>query len=403
MKCKICNNNNTFEILDLAKSPPSNAYSLGQFSLEQHAPLRLQFCKDCKLPQLEQFHQSTDLFTPEYAYESSVSTQWLAHCKIHVEDIMQRYPSGSKVLEIASNDGYLLQFFSPAYTCLGIEPTNMAQKARSKGIDTIQTFLTSKSAKEISKKYGKFNVLIAKNVFAHVPDLIDFAHGASLLMDDNAELIIEVPSFYNLVSDMSFDTVYHEHYFYHTVESLISMGKKVGLKLLDISKIQTHGGSYRAIFSKDDHDSQVNKTQIDYIINEERALYAGNYSILKNIQEKAFKQKLIIIEKLVQMKNQRLKVAAFGAAAKGNTILNYCGVKNDLIDCVFDNSVHKQGLYLPGSGIPIMPLEKLKDIKPDVIVVLPWNIKQELKEVLRDKCSYQGEVYTLMPKFEKVE
>ena len=181
------------------------------------------------------------------------------------------------------------------------------------------------------------------------------------------------------------------------------MGKKVGLKLLDISKIQTHGGSYRAIFSKDDHDSQVNKTQIDYIINEERAMYAGNYSILKNIQEKAFKQKLIIIEKLVQMKNQKLKVAAFGAAAKGNTILNYCGVKNDLIDCVFDNSVHKQGLYLPGSGIPIMPLEKLKDIKPDVIVVLPWNIKQELKEVLRNKCSYQGEVYTLMPKFEKVE
>ena len=402
MKCKICNQDELINILDLAKSPPSNAYLKNQHSTEHYSPLRLLFCKECKLPQLEQYHTSNQLFTPEYAYESSVSKQWLAHCQLHVTEIMNRHPKGSKVLEIASNDGYLLQYFSDDYICLGVEPSNMAKIALSKGINTVQKFLTSKTAEEIKAEFGVFDVLLAKNVFAHVPDLIDFAQGAVLLMNDEAELIIEVPSFFDLLADMSFDTVYHEHYYYHTINSIISMGEKVGLKLCNIKKLSTHGGSYRASFVKQNNKCEVNSKVINELISLEASLYSDNHSKLSNLQEKAFSQKLSVLENLIKLKKKNLSVAAFGAAAKGNTILNYCGINNDLIECVFDNSIYKQNLFLPGSGIPIKPLTDLHNIRPDVIILLPWNLQQELKHTLRDEYSFTGPIMTLMPKFMEI-
>jgi len=385
MNCRFCKAELSDVFVDLINSPASNSY-LSQTELNEPEifyPLKTYVCHNCKLVQIDEYKKSDDIFDKDYAYFSSYSTSWLKHAKEYVENITKKLSltEKSKVTEIASNDGYLLQYFKEKnILCLGVEPTaSTAKVAREKGIEVLEEFFGSKLAKTIEKS----DLILGNNVLAHVPDINDFVKGLKIALKENGTITMEFPHLLNIIKENQFDTIYHEHFSYLSFYTVQKIFKLNGLKLYDVEKLTTHGGSLRIYATHEENQNIEIGSNVESMLDEEKAFGLFDKEIYKGFQDKANKVKYDLLNFLLNAKKENKKVVAYGAAAKGNTLLNYSGVKNDLIEFVVDKSPHKQDKYLPASHIPIVSEEKISEIKPEYILILPWNIKDEVIEQLK--------------------
>lgn len=403
-KCRICNSKDLIKVLDFNKSPPSNSY-LNQKTLnmiELNYPLRVNLCKNCFLLQTEDFVNKKIMFNDEYAYFSSYSKTFLEHAKSFVEFVekdLKKFLLKKDVIEIASNDGYLLQFFKKKrYKCLGIEPSkSVAIHAIKKGIKTRVNFFGSNLAKKIKNKPS---LVIANNVLAHVPDLNDFIKGLSILCHQKTIISIEFPHVLNLINYNQFDTIYHEHYSYFSVKPLKDIFKKYGLEIFNIQKLKVHGGSLRLLIKRNSNrDIEISKSVADIIsLEKNNKLY--NLQTYYDLQKKLNSQKLKLIKFIINIKIKDKKIICYGAAAKGNTIINFSGITKDMIDFVVDKNLTKIGKYLPGSEIPIYSLSEIKKFKPHYIWILPWNLKDEIINELSFAKKWNAKFFIVSPKIE---
>lgn len=389
MNCRFCNNRLKFVFLDLNNCPPSNSFLTVEElnEAEVYYPLKLYVCDKCFLVQLDEYKKAKEIFNKDYLYFSSFSTSWLKHCELYADNVEKRFGLNNKslVVEIASNDGYLLQFFKrKGIPVLGIEPTgNTAQVALEKGIETEIEFFGEAFAKDLNLRKIKADLLIGNNVLAHVPDINDFVKGLKIALKDDGVITMEFPHLLKLIDECQFDTVYHEHFSYLSFTTVSKIFDSHGLMIFDVDEIPTHGGSLR-IYAQ--HKEFTNVRALEKAVNSllEKESDAGIFQMnfYDGFQGKINKIKYELLKFLLKQKSEGKKVAAYGAAAKGNTLLNYCGVRSDLIDFVVDASTYKQNKYLPGSHIPVCNEKKINDDKPDFIFILPWNIKDEIMKQL---------------------
>jgi len=388
MKCRFCNHTIQTEFADLVNSPPSNSY-LTEKQLnepETYYPLKVLVCENCFLVQVDEYYKSTEIFSSDYAYFSSYSTSWLAHAKKYTEMMIDRfnYNGNSQVIEIASNDGYLLQYFKQKnIPVLGIEPTaNTAKVAADKGIPSVIDFFGVKLAKQLVADGKQADLLLGNNVLAHVPDIMDFVAGMKIVLKELGVITMEFPHLYQLVVNNQFDTIYHEHFSYLSFSTVKQIFEANSLTMFDVEEIPTHGGSLR-IFAKHTNDaSKAIGKNVEDMLGKEKEAGMLSLDYYTNFKVKIENVKIDFLEFLTLQKKAGKKVAAYGAAAKGNTLLNYCGVKNDMIEFVVDASPSKQNKFMPGSHIPIVNEERIKNEKPDFIIILPWNIKDEIEKQL---------------------
>jgi 2-polyprenyl-3-methyl-5-hydroxy-6-metoxy-1,4-benzoquinol methylase len=353
---------------------------------ETFFPLKVYTCPKCLLVQVDEYKKSDAIFDSNYVYFSSYSTSWLAHAKAYVEKMVDRFgfDANSQVIEVASNDGYLLQYFKEkGVPVLGIEPTaNTAEAAKEKGIDSVVDFFGVRLAKQLVAEGKKADLLLGNNVLAHVPDILDFVGGMKQILNAKGVITMEFPHLMQLVDKNQFDTIYHEHFSYLSFYTVKEIFESQGLAMFDVEEIPTHGGSLR-IYAKHKEDSSKNiEPSVKLLLEKEAAKGLLTLGYYKNFQQKALKVKLDLISFLIEQKSSGKIVAAYGAAAKGNTLLNYCGVKSDLIDYVVDANPHKQNKYLPASHIPVVNEAHLKENKPDFVIILPWNLKAEITKQL---------------------
>ena len=394
----------TRKFLDLGTAPPSNAYlTESQLKLEEeYFPLRLLVCERCWLVQTEDYAGRAILFSESYAYTSSVSTTWLGHAKNYVLDMITRFDltNESTVVEIAANDGYLLQYVTEeGIPCYGVEPTrSTASLARSKGIEIIEEFFGSSLAKSLRKERGSAELVVANNVLAHVPDINDFALGVYELLKPGGVVTFEFQYLLKMVQYKQFDTAYHEHYSYLSFTSVLRILDKVGLEVFDVEELSTHGGSLR-VFAHRRSDSPLR--QVSQSVNRLRGteLMAGieTLAYYSGFQEAAEQIKAQLLRFLTHAKIEGKSVVAYGAAAKGNTLINFSGITTDLLAFVCDASPAKQGKYLPGSRIPIYAPKVLIDLKPDYVLILPWNIAPEIRSQLSVINDWGGRFVTAVP------
>ena len=387
MKCRNCKNELDKIFCDLQTCPPSNAMvrNSGLSQEETYFPLKVFFCEKCWLVQVDELEKADQIFNEEYTYFSSFSTTWLEHAKTYTEYMIDRFKFDSKstIIEIASNDGYLLQFFKErGIPVLGIEPTsNTAKVAIDKGIDCIVDFFGSSLASE--KLVDKADLILGNNVLAHVPDIRDFVSGVKIALKQNGVNTFEFPHLCKLIEFNQFDTIYHEHFSYLSLHSVKSIFESEGLEIFDVQELTTHGGSLR-IFVKHNSDMSKNiERSVDELLKKEKLLGVDSLDYYLNFQEKVNEIKYNFVEFLIEQKRNNKKVIGYGAAAKGNTLLNYCGIKgNDLIKFVVDKSPVKQNKFLPGSRIPVCDEKSISEYKPDYIIIFPWNLKSEIKNQL---------------------
>lgn len=403
MKCRFCNHTIQTEFADLVNSPPSNSY-LTEKQLnepETYYPLKVLVCEKCFLVQVDEYYKSTEIFSSDYAYFSSYSTSWLAHAKKYTEMMIDRfnYNGNSQVIEIASNDGYLLQYFKEKnIPVLGIEPTaNTAKVAAEKGISSIIDFFGVKLAKQLVTEGKHADLLLGNNVLAHVPDIMDFVAGMKILLKENGVITMEFPHLYQLVLNNQFDTIYHEHFSYLSFSTVKQIFEDNGLTMFDAEEIPTHGGSLR-IFAKHFNDaSKAISKNVEDLLRKEKEAGMLSLDYYTNFRVKIEKVKIDFLEFLVSQKKAGKKIVAYGAAAKGNTLLNYCGVKNDMIEFVVDASPSKQNKFMPGSHIPIVNEARIKKDQPDFIIILPWNIKDEIEKQLEYVKEWGGKFVVPIP------
>jgi len=403
MKCRFCHHKLTHEFIDLVNAPPSNSFLTKKQLSEPEIfyPLKLMLCEECWLVQVDEYKKSEEIFNQNYAYFSSYSTSWLEHAKRYVEMIIDRFgfDENSQVIEIASNDGYLLQYFQlKQIPVLGIEPaTNVAMSAQEKGIETIEDFFGANLANRLVSQDKMADLIIGNNVFAHVPDVNDFAAGLKIALKDNGVITLEFPHLMQLIEQNLFDTIYHEHFSYFSFSIAKLIFEKHGLELFDVEQISTHGGSLR-IYGKHKDDASKNiSPNVTALLHEEKVKGMQTTEYYDGFQNKADRVKYDLIDFLIKQKKNGKKVAAYGAAAKGNTLLNYCGSKKDLIEFVVDASPHKQGMFLPGSHIPVVTEKEIKKTKPDFVIILPWNIKNEIIEQLSYIQEWGGKFVVPIP------
>lgn len=383
MNCRHCSTVLDQLFLDLGTSPPSNAY-VAQADLakpELYFPLRVHVCTTCWLAQTEDYAASEMLFTDDYAYFSSTSPSWLAHSKKYCEMITQRLSLGpaSFVIEIASNDGYLLKnFVKSCIPCLGIEPTaSTAKAAEAIGVPTRQEFFGKKLAEQLVKEGKQADLILGNNVFAHVPDINDFTTGMKLALKQKGTITLEFPHLMQLMKFGQFDTVYHEHYSYLSLGAVMRIFEACGLRICDVEEISTHGGSLRVYGCHSDDDREA-APAVEQMLREELEFGLETTALYEDFQSRADAIKNGLLSFLLEQKAARKRVAAYGAAAKGNTLLNFAGVKLDLLPFVCDAATAKQGRYLPGTRIPILAPEALEEYDPDFILILPWNLADEI-------------------------
>jgi len=402
MKCRHCSKPLEHRFLDLGFAPHSNAY-LTQLQLvepEEYFPLKLFVCESCWLVQTIDYSRSDELFTDNYAYFSSVSNTWLNHAKEYAEKITKRLTldASSFVIEIASNDGYLLKNFVQAgIPCLGIEPTeSTATAAEALGVPVLKEFFGSVCATDLVNLNKQADLIAGNNVYAHVPDINDFTQGLKIALKPSGTITLEFPHLLNLIQLNQFDTVYHEHFSYLSVYTVQTIFQSVGLRVFDVEKIATHGGSVR-VFGCHSEDSRQNCPSVELIIKEEQLSGLKNLSTYDNFQSKANTVKNDLLRFLLQAQLEGKKVCAYGAAAKGNTLLNYAGIKPDLIKFVCDAAASKQDKFMPGSHIPIVAPTLLKEYQPDYVVILPWNIAPEVINANSFIRDWQGAFVTAVP------
>jgi len=383
MKCRHCLAKLNKKFIDLGYAPPSNNYlEKKQLSeLEIYLPLRVLVCHKCWLVQTENYTSPSDLFKKNYAYLSSTSKTWVKHASDYTNVIINKLSLSSKsfVVEIASNDGYLLKnFVNKKIPCLGIEPTELsAEIAKSKGVKVIKRFFDSTVAKEVIENYQKADLICGNNVYAHVPDINDFTKGLKLLLAKNGTITLEYPHLLNLIIKKQFDTIYHEHYSYLSLTITQKIFKKFGLKIYDVEQLNTHGGSLRTYACHDDDSRKINLS-VTHLLRIEKNYGLEEMRAYLNLQKNAYKIKSQFIKFLVNEKSKGKVICGYGAAAKANTLINYAGVKNDFIDFICDASKQKQNKFMPGSHIPIVSPNLLKKIKPDWVIIFPWNISGEI-------------------------
>jgi hypothetical protein len=406
MKCRFCKNELRDVFIDLGNSPASNSFLTEEELNEPEIffPLKVYTCSKCFLVQLDEYKKSDAIFNSNYVYFSSYSKTWLAHSKEYTELMIQKFgfDAQSLVVEIASNDGYLLQYFKEKnIPVLGIEPTaNTAQIAKEKGIETVIDFFGTMLAKELSSKGVKADLLLGNNVLAHVPDIVDFVAGMKILLSEKGVITMEFPHLMQLIENNQFDTIYHEHFSYlsfHTVQQIFGSQR---LMLFDVDEIPTHGGSIRIYAKHAEDNSKEISENVASLLKKERDKGMESLNYYSHFQSKAFKVKLNFINFLVSQKKEGKAVAAYGAAAKGNTLLNYCGVKKDLIEFVVDANPHKQNKFLPASHIPVVNEKYLKEHKPDYVIIFPWNLKAEITEQLSYIKDWGGKFVVPIPSLE---
>ena len=386
MKCRHCEKELNYTFLDLGFAPPSNSY-LSKVDLtkpEKYYPLRVKVCDECWLVQTEDYAKADELFDSKYAYFSSTSASWLDHAANYSHKIIDRLKlsSESLVVEVASNDGYLLKNFLLAeIPCLGIEPTASTADASAKlGVNVIREFFSEDLAKTLQHK-SKADLIIGNNVYAHVPDLNDFTRGLKVLLKDDGVITLEFPHLMQLLKNTQFDTIYHEHFSYLSLYTVNRIFKNFGLRVFDVEQLPTHGGSLR-IYGCHDQSARENHFAVSDLLEQEFNYGLQSLNIYEDFQSRVDLIKNNLLEFLINQKKAGKSIAAYGAAAKGNTLLNYAGIKLDLIDYVCDAAAAKQEHFMPGSHIPIKHPSYLEENKVDFILILPWNISSEIKKQL---------------------
>ncbi|MFL5763451.1 MAG: methyltransferase domain-containing protein [Bacteroidia bacterium] len=403
MNCRFCQHTLEHEFIDLVNSPASNSF-LSKKQLnepEVFYPLKVFVCTNCFLVQIDEYKSSAAIFDDQYVYFSSFSTSWLAHAKRYTEEMTKRFAlnNDSLVIEIASNDGYLLQYFNEKkIPVLGIEPSaNTAAAAKEKGIGSVIDFMSVKLAKELSAKGVKADLLLGNNVLAHVPDINDFVRGMKILLKDNGVITMEFPHLVQLIDNNQFDTIYHEHFSYLSLYTVKQIFEAAGLILFDVEELPTHGGSLRIYAKHIESTSQPVSPHVEQLLKKEKDKGVGDLSYYRGFQQRAEKIKLDLLGFLLDQKAAGKKVAAYGAAAKGNTLLNFCGVRNDLLTFAADANPHKQGKFLPASHIPVVNEAYLKEQRPDYVLILPWNLRDEIAEQLSYIREWNGKFVTAIP------
>lgn len=404
MKCRFCKTELEHVFIDLVNSPASNSFLTKEQLNEPETfyPLKVYTCHHCFLVQVDEYKKSDAIFNGEYVYFSSYSTSWLNHAKKYTDLMIERFGFNdqSQIIEVASNDGYLLQYFKEKnIPVLGVEPTsNTAEIAVKKGIPTVVDFFGVQLASSLVKERGlKADLLLGNNVLAHVPDIVDFVGGMKVILAANGVITMEFPHLVQLVDNNQFDTIYHEHFSYLSFHTVKQVFEAAGLELFDVEELLTHGGSLR-IYAKHKEDaSRVISPQVKSLLDKEIVKGITTLAYYDNFQQKALSVKLGVMSFLIEQKNAGKKVAAYGAAAKGNTLLNYCGVKNDLIEFVVDANPNKQNKWLPASHIPVFNEEHLKNEKPDYVIILPWNLKEEITAQLSYIKEWGGQFVIPVP------
>lgn len=385
MICRHCASPLKRAFIDLGFAPPSNAY-LSADDLnrpEKYFPLRVLVCEECWLVQTDDFAQAEELFSADYAYFSSTSSGWLRHAADYAEMAMRRFSLGpdSFVVEVASNDGYLLKnFVAGGIPCLGIEPTDgTAEAAEGLGIPVLREFFGSELAERLAAGGQKADLIVGNNVYAHVPDINDFTKGLKALLKPGGTITLEFPHLMRLITQTQFDTIYHEHFSYLSLGTVVRIFESCGLRVWDVEQIPTHGGSLR-IYGGHAEDARPAEPSVAALLSDELASGLEDLNTYAAFQAAADRVKDALLSFLIGQKRAGKKVAAYGAAAKGNTLLNYAGVKPDLLPVVYDAAPSKQGKFMPGSHIPILPPERLNEDRPDFLLILPWNIAAEVMQ-----------------------
>jgi SAM-dependent methyltransferase len=382
--CRFCATQLQHSFIDLGMSPLSNAYLKPEQlnCMEPFYPLHAWVCEQCKLVQLEEFESPESIFS-DYAYFSSYSPSWLAHAKAYTEMMIERfaYNDTHQVIEIASNDGYLLQYFKQqGIPVLGIEPAaNVAAVARAQGIETLVKFFGVETASTLPRKG---DLILGNNVLAHVPDLNDFVGGLKLALAENGLITMEFPHLLRLIEERQFDTIYHEHFSYLSLYTVKQIFARHGLRIFDVEQLSTHGGSLRIYACHQAAQQYADSPSLTALVEQERTAGLESLQAYTGFSAVVEATKRSLLSFLITAKEQGSTVVGYGAPAKGNTLLNYCGIRTDFIDYTVDRSPHKQGSYLPGTHIPVYAPGKIEETRPDIILILPWNLKNEIARQL---------------------
>ncbi len=402
MKCRHCGTPLEHTFLDLGFAPPSNAY-LTEVDLarpEKYYPLKIKVCDQCWLVQTEDYAQADELFSPDYAYFSSTSTSWLEHAERYTVQMIHELglSSDSLVIEVASNDGYLLKNFVAAnIPCLGIEPTaSTADAAEKLNVPVLREFFGEALAKRLAGEGKQADLVAGNNVYAHVPDINDFTCGLKLVLKPGGTITLEFPHLMRLIEHTQFDTVYHEHFSYLSLHTVSRIFEEAGLRIRDVEELPTHGGSLR-IYGCHAEDVRKTSQTVSNLLTEEKKRGLQSLGVYQEFQAKADRVKDDLLRFLIEQKRQGKRLAAYGAAAKGNTLLNYAGVKPDLLPFVCDAAAAKQGKYMPGSHIPILSPDAIAEQKPDFVVILPWNIAEEVMKQNSFIRDWGGKFVTAVP------
>jgi SAM-dependent methyltransferase len=403
LKCRYCGNDLHVPFLDLGSAPPSNAYLTAEKLRvpETWFPLRLLVCESCWLVQTEDYLGREQIFSADYAYFSSYSSTWLDHARRYVEAMIQRFSLGPKclVVEVAANDGYLLQYVKAGgIPCYGIEPTaSTASAAREKGIDILERFFGVDVADELARAGQQADLIAANHVLAHVPDISDFVAGFTRLLKPHGVATFEFPHLLRMVQQNQFDTAYHEHYSYFSLTTVQRILPANGLTAFDVEELPAHGGSLRVYAQRSDTGAHALSPALTELLDIEADAGVTSTTFYTGFQDRAERIKDDLLAFLIDAARQRLKVGGYGAAAKGNTLLNFAGVRPDLLPYVVDKNPAKQGKYMPGSRIPIRDEEHLKADRPEYVVVLPWNLKHEISNQLQYIRDWRGKFVTAVP------
>ena len=406
MKCRHCQADLSLPMLDLGSAPPSNAYLSAEalHRPEKWFPLRVLVCEICWLAQTEDFADAAELFSEDYAYFSGFSRSWLEHSERYVAAMadMLALSSASHVVEVAANDGYLLQYVKArGIPCTGIEPTaSTATAARAKGLDIVEAFFGEALALQMAADGRRADLMTANNVLAHVPDINSFIRGFTILLKPQGVATFEFPHLMQLIAGRQFDTVYHEHFSYLCLLAVDRMFRANGLEVFDVAELPTHGGSLRVFAQKQEGGARPRSKRVAELMDRERQFGLEQAATYRQFQRQAEAVKNGFLGFLLEARRNGKRVAAYGAAAKGNTLMNFAGVRPDLISYVVDKNPAKAGKFMPGSRIPIVGEEQLAASKPDYVVILPWNLKTEVSTQLGYISNWGGRLAVAVPEME---
>ncbi|HYC36862.1 MAG TPA: class I SAM-dependent methyltransferase [Usitatibacter sp.] len=401
--CRFCNKELTTSFADLGMSPVSNAFIREdkRNAMERFYPLHAYVCDGCHLVQLEQFESPEQIFNEEYAYFSSYSDSWLAHAKAYCDQMEKLLGLGpkSQVIEIASNDGYLLQYFvQKGIPVLGVEPAaNVARAAEQKGVPSLVKFFGVQTARELAVSGMKADLLLGNNVLAHVPNINDFVGGMKVALAPHGVITMEFPHLLELMRHNQFDTIYHEHFSYLSLHTTRQIFAAHGLRLFDVEQLTTHGGSLRIYACHEDDAARPVTQRLEKLAAEEGAAGLESSQTYGRFAEQVRETKRKLLAFLIQAKRDGRTIVGYGAPAKGNTLLNYCGVRTDFIDYTVDRSPAKQGTYLPGVHIPVYAPDKIFETKPDYVLILPWNLREEVMSQMAGISAWGGKFVVPIP------